>query len=525
MDGRSGRGALAAAVLLLVPAGAAAGPLTATAPVAVSSEGTSPLGGCELDDKDEQEGTNFTSSEVEPFVDVNPANSDNLVGTWQQDRWSNGGSRGNLVATSSDGGASWTQVTQTKSSACTGGPPEFVRASDPWVSFSPDGTAYLMTLAIGAPPPEGGLPDLDAMLVSRSTDGGETWTGPIELIRDETATRFNDKNTLTADPNDSDFAYAVWDRLEFANERAARQAAENTLAFRGPVLFTRTTDGGENWEEPRPIFDPGQENQTIANQIAVLPDNEAFDGELVNIFNLIVNFQEGRFFRSGRFRAAVLRSLDQGATWSKEPVIIDEMRPIDIEDPVTGTGVRDGGIIPDIAVDRTTGTLYAAWMDGRFSGGDHNDIALATSTDGGMTWTGPVAVNATPGSGFNGHAFTASVHVAPDGTVGVSYYDFRNNGTGDQAGDPLETDHFIVHCHSPDPTDAGDLCGDTGGWDETRITAASFDLRKAPVAGGFFLGDYVGLAHTGDSFASLFTRSNTTADPATQYFSRISISP
>ena len=33
------------------------------------------------------------------------------------------------------------------------------------------------------------------------------------LIRDTNARLFNDKNSMTADPNNSNFVYAVWDRL------------------------------------------------------------------------------------------------------------------------------------------------------------------------------------------------------------------------------------------------------------------------------------------------------------------------
>ena len=39
-------------------------------------------------------GVNFINSEVEPWLDVNPTDPDNLVAYWQQDRWSNGGSPG-----------------------------------------------------------------------------------------------------------------------------------------------------------------------------------------------------------------------------------------------------------------------------------------------------------------------------------------------------------------------------------------------------------------------------------------------
>jgi len=56
--------------------------------------------------------------------------------------------------------------------ACTGGP--FKRASDPWVSFSPNGTAYYFTLAFDPDLPNGAF-GRNALLVSRSTNGGQTW--------------------------------------------------------------------------------------------------------------------------------------------------------------------------------------------------------------------------------------------------------------------------------------------------------------------------------------------------------------
>ena len=142
-----------------------------------------------------------------------------------------------------------------------------LRATDPWVTISPDGTAYFMTLSIGDP-------DVDptsVMYVNRSTNGGLTWGPPIELIRDESSFLFNDKNSMTADPNDSSFVYAVWDRLAVIGPD-----------FKGPTLFTRTTNGGRSWEKARVIFNPGAFAQTLGNQIAVRPQ-----GELFNIFTLI----------------------------------------------------------------------------------------------------------------------------------------------------------------------------------------------------------------------------------------------
>src|SRR5215212_10988422 len=202
----------------------------------VRVSGTSPFAGsnCGLVG---QTGKNFLNSEVEPFVDVNPANEDNIIGAWQQDRWSNGGSRGNAVGASLDNGKSWRIVSQTKNSLCTGGTAAngggYERASDPWVTISPNGDAYLMSLSYDEAPDTTFGRNPNAMLVSKSTDGGLTWRDPVTLILDANPKRFNDKNSITADPNDSRFVYAVWDRL-----------AKIRTVIRGPTLFTRTTNGG-----------------------------------------------------------------------------------------------------------------------------------------------------------------------------------------------------------------------------------------------------------------------------------------
>lgn len=44
--------------------------------------------------------------------------------------------------------------------------------------------------------------------------------------------------------------------------------------------------------------------------------------------------------------------------------------------------------------------------------------------------------------------------------------------------------------------------------DEHRVTPESFDLRQAPVAGGYFPGDYVNCSSTDNDFVCAFTRTN-----------------
>ena len=89
--------------VLALAAPASAGPLTATAPDDLSAG--DPLAACPPDGS----GNNFPDAEVEPFVDVNPTDPHNIVAIYQQDRYSNGGSKGNVSSASLDGGLTWTR--------------------------------------------------------------------------------------------------------------------------------------------------------------------------------------------------------------------------------------------------------------------------------------------------------------------------------------------------------------------------------------------------------------------------------
>jgi hypothetical protein len=480
----------------------------------VQVTGVSPFANCTADNVAGQSGTVFHNSEVEPWVDVNPVNPKNVVGAVQQDRWSNGGARGLVAGVSFNGGKTWQTVVIPGITLCSGG--SYDRSTDPWVTFSPNGVVHQLALSFNDVAPPFEPRDFDhALLASKSTDGGLTWSEPIEVIRDLDANVFNDKQSITADPHDSSFVYAVWDRLIFpSSERASVIAGFVTSAFRGPAWFSRTTDGGETWESARQIFDPGQESQTIGNQIVVLPD-----GDLVNVFDLIT-IQRGALPTGALYNVALIRSEDRGVTWGPQaqsgkivPITISPLRTIGVTDPETGDPVRTGDIIPDIAVDPTSGALYAVWQDARFNGFAADGIVFSQSLDGGFTWSPPIKVNQTP-AGIplgNQQAFTPSVDVAADGTIAVTYYDFRNNDSGAD----LKTDYFVIHCHPS----AG--CTNPANWgNEIRLTNTSFDMRQAPLAAGFFVGDYEGLASDGSDFVAFFSQPHG-SDPSSVFFRRV----
>jgi hypothetical protein len=419
-------------------------------------------------------GVVYANAEVEPTLAINPRDSRTAIGAWQQDRWSNGSARGIIAAYTSDGGASWTRQTL-PFSRCGGGRAgnggDYARTTDPWLTYSPGGTAYLMALsATGAAFAAGSS---NAMLVSRSLDDGHSWSAPITLIRD-TASAFNDKNAITADPHNALRAYAVWDRL--------------TPDGNGPVYFSRTSNGGGSWSRARAIYDPGGSNQTIGNVIVGLPD-----GGLVDLFTEIDVAADG----SSRAFLAVIRSPDKGLTWSAPSRIADNLS-VGTRDPHTGKAVRDSAYIGQIAV-APDGRLFVVWQDARFSDGRVDGIALSRSSDGGRHWTRPVRIN----SSGSVAAFVPSVRVRSDGAVGISYFDFRSDTA---AATSLWTDSWLAWSDDNGAT-----------WRENRISNR-FDLDVAPNADGYFLGDYQSLSSRGAVFVALQAHANSTGSNRTDIF-------
>jgi hypothetical protein len=75
----------------------------------------------------------------------------------------------------------------------------------------------------------------------------------------------------------------------------------------------------------------------------------------------------------------------------------------------------------------------------------------------------------------------------------------------------------VAHCHA-----ASSDCSTAAGWtaaNENRLTPVSFDMRSAPYAAGYFVGDYEGLDNFGNTFTPFFVQANGThANPLTDAF-------
>ena len=225
----------------------------------ISSFSPFPADGCGVP------GARTPNSKGEPSVAVNPRNPSNVIAVWQQDRFVvDGGALSNIVGVSKNGGRTWRRVEVPGLSRCTGGTDE--RTSDPWVSIGPDGTAYLATLTFTEHPDLVGLAGPTSMLLSRSTNGGITWSRPVTIVNDNV---YDDRESVTADPRRPGHAYYVWVR------RLGIVGAEET------EFFSRTANGGRTWSAPRQITVLRAGTLPDPSFIEVLPN-----GTLVNLYLL-----------------------------------------------------------------------------------------------------------------------------------------------------------------------------------------------------------------------------------------------
>jgi hypothetical protein len=386
--------------------------------------------------------TMITGQEVEPSITVNPANPRNIVGTWKQDVGPDS-TRADLIASSLDGGRTWTRSTIPGLSKCTGGTAD--GGSDPWVSAGVDGTAYFSGLA---PHFQGSTP-LNAVVVSRSRDGGRTWRVPTTISPPDH--EGNEMPAITASLRRARRAYAVW--ADFAT---------------AAINFSTTNARGATWSAPV-VVDPSIPDAIdLVPRLVVLPS-----GALVTVFARAE-------FAIGLGKIYATRSLDQGASWTA-PVEIAAAPLAGFADPETGEELPqpqfenvavapDGSIYVTVEANTSpsTGTINVWW-----------------SRDGGASWTRA----GSPGVGA--YAFEPAIAVDSHGTVGITWYDLRNDRPGDGA---LSADVWFASSQ-----DQG------SSWRETHV-AGPTDLRTGALPSQNHVGEYQGLAAVGGrGFAAIFT--------------------
>src|SRR5229473_2264793 len=177
------------------------------------------------------------------------------------------------VYMSGDGGASWSQFSAPAGSDNTASfngteihtLPGFAKLArqlgiqnlasdgDPTIAFSLDGVAYYGSLA-GV---RGIVTNSELLTVSRSNDGGQTWSDPVLATDKTNPVDFNDKIDLWVDRSPSSAfqgtVYVSWTLFRGGPGRAE------------PIMLSRSTDGGRTFS-PAQQLTPAHNNGSIGGR-------------------------------------------------------------------------------------------------------------------------------------------------------------------------------------------------------------------------------------------------------------------
>ena len=288
-------------------------------------------------------------------------------------------------------------------------PPSWTNTTDPNVGFDTKGRVYQTMLPFNAfwtnLHPDGEI------TVSYSDDLGAHWvTGnggqALEQVPNSSSFQFGhveDKQWVAVNhyPKSifQDHVYATWDVID-GNVGSTVKLRMAVSRDRGLTFARAKTIVSASIDQLRDQF----------SQPAVDPSGDVY----VAYTNIGTKTNVADFF--------VTKSTDDGLTFNT-PVKAGTGNTIGVASGrVTNTTFRDGINFAFAVSQDFPGHLYLAYND--FNGTQYN-VFIVQSTDGGQTWSSPVAVNDDYKSGNVADHFQPAVAAGTGGAVAVAFYDRR----------------------------------------------------------------------------------------------------
>jgi hypothetical protein len=334
---------------------------------------------------------------AEISIGVDPTNPDHIVAVSHQAGRHKLPSS-NYEYVSWDGGRTWSTYTTPNGDQRTQG--------DDGVVFGPDGTAYhsyLAALGYGQAKPKRAC---SGLFVHALRPGGGA-SAPVAIVDHVNSVEpMEDKPWLAVDSSrGSKFynsVYVSWTRFEVYGSKDP--------AHRSHIYFSYSRDGGRSFSPVRRISDKSgtcrDDSDTVEGAMpAVGPNGEVY---------VVWAGPEGLIFK---------KSEDGGVTFGKEKNI--GKMPGGWDSPAPGVPRHNGMPVTlvDLSNGPNRGTIYVNWIDKR---NKDLDVFLATSRDGGDTWSDPVRVNDDPKGNGKDQLFTWMAVDPADGSINIVFYDRRN---------------------------------------------------------------------------------------------------
>ena len=297
--------------------------------------------------------------------------------------------------------------------------------------------------------------------VSYSDDQGQTWTRV--QVAPKPGNGFNDladKNHLWVDTKKGspyeDNVYDAW--TDFGG------------SFDNEVVFQRSTDAGETWEQKIPLsagVNAGSHSQGV--NLSSGPNGEVYAAFAVYDGGALTEKAIG-----------FCKSLDGGATFEPSFRAIDNIHGIRADGVPQNMRVNS---FPSMDVDVSggayNGNIYIVWTNKGVPGvntGSDMDVYMIRSTDNGDTWDTPIRVNQDPiGQGKVHYLPWITVDPA-NGVISVIFYDNRNTAAN-------QAEAWVATS-----TNGGET------WEDFKVSDVSFTPTPIPgLATGYF-GDYLSIS-------------------------------
>ncbi|HEV8268212.1 MAG TPA: sialidase family protein [Thermoanaerobaculia bacterium] len=303
---------------------------------------------------------------------------------------------------STDGGQTWIRNCSPWHPSVTGGVTGATSfyGSDPAVAWDRNGNAYTAYMLIS----DNGTKQGVAIVTAKSTNAGASWA-PLGVVVDNisSTTNFDDKELIAIDTTAggpfSGRQYVIWD--EGNRERVAN-----------------STDGGATWTTV--VVNTGGKSD-IGGNVTVGDDSTVYAA-----WTKVAGGGDSTLFR---------KSTDGGATWSTAvTAATQQLASFGTNNSPPAQDSRSIDTFVAIDVDKNAASafhnrLYICYTDvpAGTTTGTNTNVYVVRSTDGGTTWSAPVAVNDDAGTATQFFPWL-SVDQS-DGTVNVAWYDTRNDST------------------------------------------------------------------------------------------------
>ncbi len=289
--------------------------------------------------------TNVTSQHQTELEPDTYAFGSTLVAAFQAGRFIDGGSSNIGWATSTDNGATWKSGFLPGITQFAGG--QYTRVSDPSVAYDAAHQTWIISsLAVVG---SGSKLASPAIIVNVSTDGGLTWSKPLQVVNG--GSTYYDKDWIVCDDTSTSMFYGHC-YIEWDNDNKG-----------GLILMSTSTDGGYTWGAAQTTLDKAR---GLGGQPLVQPNGTV----IVPISGYATS------------RMLAFTSTNGGINWNSTITVAK----------ITGS------VLPTAEID-ATGKVYLVWVDCQFEQGcsakgggadaefrsgsaPQGDLVMSTSVDG-----------------------------------------------------------------------------------------------------------------------------------------------